>query len=139
MTYSTLVNWKNNVGPEVSTEVYQTTTMEANLSRDDLFFVPPLLPLTRHDQISYKPQTEVLVRQSLEATSRAKPFEFTVRTGGIVNGRQIELVPAEREVDSLPLLQMPGRDLSMPLWIPLWTQRHVKLAPSYRLGERIGR
>lgn len=83
--------------------IAQTIAVEP-LDHDDLFYVWPLVTPVRSEKVAYDPVTE---RLSRGFQFRGQPFEFSLKTTALVDGKQAVLVPSDRPVDVEPLLQSP--------------------------------
>ncbi len=124
---------ENNEALRIGSPVLQKTTVEPNFERTDLFFIWPLIDRVNLGQLQYEPQSERLFRKvgfSLNGVddSPIPPGEFTyeTKTSGLVDGRQVDLVPARCVEDRPMLLQLPGDGSTLP--------RLTALAAKWRSG-----
>ncbi len=86
--------------------IVQHVALEPNLQYYDLFYIWPLVrPLDAKLVLAPTGQLSRPFRFSGEPYR--DPFEFNVKTSGLVDGRQAPLVPASEAVEALPYLQMP--------------------------------
>ena len=133
-------------GFRIGPPVIQHATIEPDLDRPDLFYVWPLFdPLAWQNALLYVPDGELLRRKPGSGLGPPPPGEFTfeVKTVGLLNGRQPELMPAHRKVRRQVLLQMPDEGAALPRLTALATRwrTEAKLAPEQheeiaRLFER---
>jgi transglutaminase-like putative cysteine protease len=78
------------------------------LDRPELFCVWPSVYINRDDRIQFDP---ALQRFQRHAGLQRRPFAYELATDAIVDGRQLDFVPALAPVEVPPLLEWPNRSL----------------------------
>jgi len=94
--------------------VVQQITVEPYLDCDDIFYVWPLIKPVQNSLLFDPPSGRLMRKPTLDGELHNDNFKCELITGGLVDGRQADLIPASIGSKKDVYLQMPGDPLPLP-------------------------